>query len=795
MTLNMDARDPDGDRLFQYWEFLEDGSILNNSKSWSWLPSYEASRTAPYKLRAFLSDGSMNPIQMDWNILIADNNRPPKLTVVSGCPTSVTEGQTWTCVVSSGDPDADDVLKFSLLNPVYPFVAPKLNGVTYTAGTTVQGTVVTIEWTPTNRDFLKDSLLTTMQLAVSDYDHSTGIKKNGDDIKIFNIAMIGKNAPPVPVADGATGSYFTNDPSSGIPRELDLGFGSTLTPSSSRPFDIDSRMKDKRFFFDVVVADSDNVNETVPQRDVVQLRVNQGAEYITAFPDSESNMTQSTRVINGATVPVTVFRYYWQPNVNLNSLVASFTPLDDMQNGQGKDFSITVTANKRARVPICSVAGSAITMTQSSTSGTQSVSCPAVDEPTKVVQHVDTLAKISTLLPFLQNATGGTFVAYKRLFGETDYVREQALNAAMINQRYTFASVSAGALRVSRNTCTGSQTDAITIPLATQFRTTYSASPYKPRITYETAVAATISKFDCEVIIPIKAVNRVAAINALNVINPISSAMTTVNLTAKNAAAVDYNTATTALITFSRTNTAGDFVIPAGTSVRTDETSADSVVYWVAADTVMPAGSATLNVTTVRDWNSSNANAPSNSLSIYDVTNGLFLSRVPAGAANSGLTWVGTAVAGVSIDHANSLYPRQGFTMEKYKVTGASSSFSVTYEMIDGTTPRANEISIPKLANAPCSPTPDAEGLECNSESAAVIAAKSVLGFADVKVRNLDRWTDSEFGDIQFYRTVAGPNITIPAGLIVSTLDRKLYRVRADVVLDSMNVVDATAQR
>ncbi|RYZ75633.1 MAG: hypothetical protein EOP05_07305, partial [Proteobacteria bacterium] len=264
VTLNMDARDPDGDRLFQYWEFLEDGSILNNSKSWSWLPSYEASRTAPYKLRAFLSDGSMNPIQMDWNILIADNNRPPKLTVVSGCPTSVTEGQTWTCVVSSGDPDADDVLKFSLLNPVYPFVAPKLNGVTYTAGTTVQGTVVTIEWTPTNRDFLKDSLLTTMQLAVSDYDHSTGIKKNGDDIKIFNIAMIGKNAPPVPVADGATGSYFTNDPSSGTPRELDLGFGSTLTPSSSRPFDIDSRMKDKRFFFDVVVADSDNVNETVP---------------------------------------------------------------------------------------------------------------------------------------------------------------------------------------------------------------------------------------------------------------------------------------------------------------------------------------------------------------------------------------------------------------------------------------------------------------------------------------------------------------------------------------------------
>jgi large repetitive protein len=807
VNVQMDARDPDGDRLFQYFEFLEDGTMLKNSKAWTWLPSYEDSRPVPYQLRAFLSDGSMNPIELNWNIMVSDNNRAPHLETVGVCAKTVVEGETWKCKISGGNPDTagtkKDILKFSMINPNFPEAQPYINGALYTGGY-IEADEITIEWKPSNRDFLKDSTAMIMQIAVSDWDQITGKKKNGDDVMMFNLTLVGKNALPQPVANAVTGFYYTNDPVTGDPRELDTKF-----VSATQPYDIDTRTPNKKFAFEVVIVDSDNFPESPSQHDQISLRVNQNADKIKEYPNAASYKTLENRMINGVSRPVTVFKYSWQPTKTFPQLVASFTPIDDMQNGQGKDFTITIDAEPRSMVPVCTVNGSAaIKLSMNSTSATQGITCPAVEPATKSVQHIglttNTVAQnralISQLLPQMFAVTDNKPTFFRRVINTTDFIREQALvNVTLVNHRYYFQSQTAGVMSFSRKVCSGTLAP-ITIPEGTQFRTRYSASPYQPRILYETAAPATLSKVDCEVVVPVRpvATNRSVAAGKLKVISPMTSGMTTVAMKVANSSAFDSNTATTASVVFTRSNTSGAITIPAGTSVRTVEendpdtgtaVNADSVVYWLPYDVTLANGVASSGAqTVVRDLNTALGAETKRGLSYYE--NGLLNSNVktgavgPVGSTTADIAWVSPENTNLNVE-ALTLYPRTGFTLDKYKVNSAN-DLAVSYEQFDGALPKALEID---RIGAP--------GLENLSESAAVTAAKAVAGFSDLKVRNPLAWTDSQFGDVQFYRTAAAAtDLTIPQGLVISTPDRKLYSVLEDTVIPaSATTIDVSAQR
>jgi hypothetical protein len=774
--IQLDARDPDGDRLFFYFQYLEDGSILKDKKKWSWTPGYSDSRAAPYLLRAFISDGSMVPIQLDWSIQVEDNNRPPKIT--GTCPTEVVEGTTWICDLTAADPDGDDLTRFMILNPPFQNAWPIINGTTYVKDAQISTSKIHMEWTPVNRDFIKGNPLTTLQMVVSDYT-STGTKKNGDDVKIIYITMKGKNTVPYPVT-GPANLFNWNTPLTDVPRVLDT----TFDPGG--PYDADTRTANKKFYFEIVIADVDNVDGKDPlQFDKISLRIDSGADGIFPDPDAMTNMTTTVRNIGGVNRPVTVFRYWWQPTKIKPTVLASFTPIDDMTNGEGANFSITLTSDNRSELPSCVTSPTAdLVLTTTGSTTNMSVSCQNRPLPSIATMTISNMNSALLALPQMVTFSGSSLKAIKRQVGTTDYSLTEGNFGKILNYNFQFLSQAAGAVRFVRSGLCDSAnvpTTTITIPQYTQFRTSYVASPYSPRITYQTAVPVTLTTNDCGALVPVTAVLRTVAINSLSKIDPLTAPLLADGLTVKNTATVNYETQSIISVTFTRTATGGALTIPAQTTIRSDEgAGAESVVYVLPTPITMTAGQATVTAQVSRDFSAPVGGAITNSLTYYDDTTKLLTSRI---SSNAPLTWIGAPIAGVTLTAPIGIMPRSGFSVEAYKNLPLQTSFSVIYTYIDGIMPLTNEIN---LMVPP--------GLEPGTESAGVLTARALSGFSDLKVRN-SAWTDPQYGNIEIYRTVAGPAITIPAGLVVSTPDRKLYQTIGSGAIDVSNSLVLSAQR
>lgn len=808
-----DARDANGDRLFLYFKFLEDGSLLKDQKTWSWTPSYDASRKNPdgtpykYGLQVFITDGSMVPLNRDWNIVVLDNNRPPKLSLADDCPDFVEEGATWRCRLIGADPDPDDRVKLMIQGADFPFNWPSFDGITYVADTRVEGTSILVEWTPTNREFTAAAPLKVIQFGLSDYE-ADGTRKNGDDVKLVNIHMRGRNSKPYGVAS-PLGTMNWNDPVSDVPRVQD-------TTYTTLPFDPDTGTTNKRFHFEVVVADDDNVvnagapDPQDPQYDLHTLRVNSGGELLKAEPDEETNMTRTIRNINGVDRAVTVFRYSWQPTPNVPRLIASFTPIDDMQNGAGPDINIEIEAEARTPIIRCrhtTLAATTVNYTLNMNRGTNLrqhyITCPTRPKPAITTLEM-TQDNAAFMLGRMQFFGSNAPFAMKKKIGATyfTYVEQKYSNIMYFNYHFN-AAYSAGTLLFKRTgVCTAASppTQALTIPANTVVETPYQAAPYRPRIQYKTLLAVTIETDECEAIVPVVPINRVAAVNTMTVIDPMTAGMTAVNLTVRNTAAVDYNkignAAGQATVRFTRTNTAAALTIPAGTTVRTNEAGgAQSIVFTVPADTVMNAGVANLDVIVVRDWNPPVGTTVTNTLTYFDHAAGIrkIHSRLPAFGINQ-LIWTvpaslqdGGGNPLLTVQTPVALDPRVAMDQDQYgNRNGAASNFktgTLRFTSADGEFALANEID-----------RMQAPGLQAGTEVAAATAARSVAGFSDIRVRNA-AWTSATNGTVEFYRTVAGPNITIPSGLVVATADRKLFQTTQAVVLGASNSVVATAVR
>ncbi|NJL25613.1 MAG: hypothetical protein HC902_10855 [Calothrix sp. SM1_5_4] len=662
VDVRLEARDPDGDRLFYYFQYLEDGSIFKDAKIWTWTPSYFDSRPTPYRLRAFVSDGSMEPILLNWDIIVSDNNRPPRMS--GTCPTEVTEGETWVCDLYADDPDEDDKTRFSLVGITFPNAVPKMNGVTWVPGTLYETRHLRIEWTPSNRDFVKAKPLNTFQIVVSDYT-SSGSKKNGDDVRILNLSMKGKNKTPYPVT-GPAGLINWNTPLNDPPRVLDVNF----LPGT--PYDADTRTADKKFFFEIVLVDDDNdpISDS-SQHDISLLRVNTGADLIRAEPDDTSNMTKEIRNIAGVNRPVTVFRYSWQPTAVNSSVVASFTPTDDMQSGQGQDFNVFLSAEPRTELPVCtSTPSSDITLNSVSSTATFSVSCPERPMPTIATMTFASVSDAAKILPFLRTTTGSKLLAFTRKVGNPNFAISEQNYGPILAFNFFYASQAAGVVRFQRTgLCDAAHmpSTTITIPTGTKLVTTYNEAPYQPRINYQTADTFTLGLSDCEILIPVTTVSRSASAGQLSVIYPNTPAMIAQGLTAQNTSTVNYETAPTATITFSRASSASALTIPAGTMVRTNEPGgAESIAYVVPSNTVMPIGVSSLAVTTARDYNSPTSAIPDKTQTYYDFSSGRLETRVPASPA-SGLTWKTAPIPGLSVSNPIPVYPRSGYDISVYK--------------------------------------------------------------------------------------------------------------------------------
>ena len=517
--------------------------------------------------------------------------------------------------------------------------------------------------------------------------------------------------------------------------------------------------------------------------------------------------------VNGETRVAKRFIYAWIPQKLAPSVSAHFFPKDN-HGGKGTSFVFKSTAIDMAQLPDCAGNGVFITNSVSYTTSNK-LTCADVDNSLasslfelSINQNStgNPLKNLMTLVPFLNLAGSGNYpsaVLFKKNVFSTqnEFKYTDAVQSAGLGLNITLNDFSkfAGVLQFNRTNCSlpvggasAISLPSIQIPAGTKFQSSYNGGAgalYNPRITFENTETVTFGPYDCSIMVPIvpSLSQRIISANNLSLIDvPVGEALLT-NISVTHPALVatankdSFSNNPSITATFKRTaNSATSTLIKAGTAIRSSEsTGSETFVYFVPVTTILPSGNTGTSVTIrmVRDFLPGSSTQLVKPILFYNSTNN---NRLSSAVQPNTVTWLNTPIAGLTLIQPESIMPITGFTNEQYKTTVSIPGIG---SFLDSGLPLANEVN----QKSPMM-------LSSGSESFSVIAFRNSSEFQDLKIRN-PAFVDPTFGIVEFYRDQSGGDLTIPAGLIISTADRKLYRVYRDEVLGNSNSVMVYVRR
>jgi hypothetical protein len=531
-------------------------------------------------------------------------------------------------------------------------------------------------------------------------------------------------------------------------------------------------------------------------------------------PEDAKEFIQIT--VNGTTKIAKRFVYSWIPTPLIPSVTANFLPKDD-HGGKGSSFRFEKIAQIYSQLPDCTAGiNFAKPTTGQSTLLSSSATCTDTDNSQGSTYFEltvdpfgasDTNSNLYKLIPFLKRGSGtpsNTSMIFKSdLFGgagQYRYLTGFSSGAAPLNITQTHYAQSAGVLVFSRPGCSLNASNSsisninspVTIPAGTLFRSSYngnSGATYRPRVTFETAAPVTLESHICSAIVPIipNITSRNLAANGLIIIEapagkPVITGISTSHLGALGTSTVDaYSNTASIDVTFKRdVPGASNTIINVGTAVRTDEASgSESLVYFVPVDTILPAGDAGTSavIRVVRDFNSGVGTSLSRPMTYYESTGDKLLTS--SIGANS-ITWVGAPIADLILSQPAPVMPHTAYSLQKQNLLTA---IPVSTRILDGNMASENEfVSFAVM------------GLAAAIEPPSVATFRSNPNLGDLKIRN-PAFIDPLYGVVEIFRTQSGPDMTIPSGLIISTPNRKLYKVFRSEILGSQNSVYVFVER
>lgn len=810
--VKLEAKDRDFDLLFYYWTL--DGEVVQKGdKEWEWTPDYEASRPAPYILKAYVTDGGRIS-EAGWDVLVQDVNRAPQL--VADCPKSVKEGEVFECTIGGTDEDGDS-FTYTLNPDGYINTMPTLNG--QPAGTPQSAASPVIRWQPDNKDF--HSKVKVMLVTLDD-------GKGGAQTYPITIILDAVNGYPYAILpDDTSNEFFRYTNPNDDPREMDqCRYLSSNT--STNPFDPDTDTDPAaghvKYEFSVYFRDPDNVGHPALDDDITISIEGDARNYVRPSTPAK---TVKYEMLNGVMTPFTQFRFNFFPNeafINLMKSNPNATVSLVARDNHGKStetpLKIKLQAGGRNLVPCPTFTDiSARTFAKSpnvAISRTWTEADTGARDHQGVVQELEMFeSNWVALANFSDNGVNplsfrhfsydlsGTYDLDYLQNATTKWKYQVVAKSPAFAMRLRYASLWAGTVVFYRDNCTIDPMAPVTIGAGTQLTTTYNASPYVPRVTFQTVRAVTLGPLDCAATIPVTAVQRTAAVGTMTVMLPAIA-----GVTASNPTAVNYEDVKQTTITLSRGASGSATVIPEGTTIRTNEAGgAQSIVYYVAKRYVIPAtaGATTLSVDVSREYAGRIAASAANSPMVYygsgssEAYATRLLSSIPARA----VTWAGAAVGGVSVTNFSSLYPRSGIPINTSRLRGAGAhvtgalaptthinrrnDYRVAYKFklraLDGRIPTSNVISNMSV-------------IRFGEEAPGVTAMRSQPGFSDIRIQH-SSFTSPHIGRVTFYRAANGPDVTIPSGLYISTDEREIFRVVSPGVVTSAggNRIDLTVVR
>lgn len=559
---------------------------------------------------------------------------------------------------------------------------------------------------------------------------------------------------------------------------------------------------------------------------------------VSAKLSAEDKKEYTTVIYNGKERIAKRFIYAWRPEFIKPKVVANFSPKDD-HGGKGTSFRFEFTAPLLAQMPICGMASRVFSTTSDFPTTQSTLTCSDPDAPMGTTAFVEMSVKAASpwtatdntyrLLPFLRNAASTTpfgtiFFTSSVTTGADNFFYRAPLpsGASPLSIVKVHNALASGYVRFSRTNCSLTTNNKalatmspITIPKGTLITSSFvDANPpaYRPRVTFATTEAATIQALECGVLVAVRphlGTRTTIAANTLKVIyepNGETNLVGKVNVThaavSGNATTDVYTLNPTIPATFAlATPLASPLIIKAGTSVRNIEsTTAESYAYYVPATTQIPAGTAGTSVAIrlVRDYLPASGVSLYRPMTYYDISNNYLLSTslVPNSVT------LNTPIAGITLSQPFPLMPHFSYNLENYYNNPAITTITGSVRFFDGQIPLKNEIS--KFAYPPFL-TANMQlgsmdltnfyvsGLSTGSETdPRIVDFRTNPEFSKLKLRN-EAFTSPLYGIVEIYRDNDGPDLVIPKGLIVSTTNRRFFKVLKDEDLKSTNTIPNSA--
>ena len=680
------ARDPDGDEVFYAWTF-ENKSIASEDGLVKWIPDYEQGRPDPYQMSVIFSDGG-KVTRINWNVYVMNVNRRPEYT--HSCSLEASEGKEWICKITYKDPDKEKVS--IAVEPIVDSSDLKVNG--QVAPVQIDDlNEVELRWTPTNNDSLKKSAT----IAMSFTDESLGVT-----IGTLNLTVGDNNKVPYLVDGTAGAKVIYNDP-------YEYDYCALEVPDGVPPY---------RFYFDIV--DPDNLTTPAPTpEDVVSITTSGTlASYMTKV--SETAITGGLR-----------YTYDWKPTHSVKTGTFIIVAKDN-HGGAAAAVTLNFTSLDRNTKPCLGGSDVTAALTFSSAGTNTNFTSSDKDGGSLWVEAFGFAANSSyDFLKLLADCGTSMPLLLKQNVTQTEPTYRKNAGTLCVRGRWdTEWWGGAGYVTFQRSsTLTGRPTAATTIKKGTVLTSTAAGYIQKFKTYYDVVVQPA----DWLLYIPVVPDTTDVPAGKITVFeSPIAG------LSVTNSAAIDLK----GTVTFTRATATTALTIPAGTIVKTAESSGtsfvNSVKFEVPAAVVMPIGTLTVTVPVWRIYTEVPANT---ALTITYAS--------PAPSEPTGFAFTAKSVSKLTNYDLTSLFVEPNFT------TPTARKFTV--RALDGEKPAANTIT---------------------TFYDTLPAAATTL-----KVTNPTSF-DME-GLVNFTRTSTTTSFTLPVGTKIMTANRTLYETMSAVTMNA----------
>ncbi|PID26726.1 MAG: hypothetical protein CR982_08795 [Candidatus Cloacimonadota bacterium] len=265
LTFSVDAYDPDGNPLTYIWLF--DENIVSTSNSFNYVTNYNSSGNHNLKLTIDDGYGSKSIVEYEWEISVANVNRP--IVVNSVLPTdggnlSINQNESINFSIDAYDPDGNDLSYSWLLNNVmvsssssYLFTTDQSSIDSYSVELIVSdgdGSLINKSW---NINMIENSIVVNEVLPSSGGSYTIWESESID----FSVDAFNPNGDPLEYEWILEGEVVSNDSS----------YQFTTTTNSSGNYSLGLKISSEGstifYSWDIMVKDLDQhivVNQVIP---------------------------------------------------------------------------------------------------------------------------------------------------------------------------------------------------------------------------------------------------------------------------------------------------------------------------------------------------------------------------------------------------------------------------------------------------------------------------------------------------------------------------------------------------